>query len=100
MRAINLTPEQARREYWKIRERETHKIRCDFSLLCVGISGAIGQRRAEDTLTSLEKLEKLVHFILANKDRIYISKQVMANLLEDAAWLEKVRAEAESFLKR
>ena len=98
MRDASPSPEQARREYWKFRKRELSKIHSDYSLLSVGIPGAIGHLRAQDVLKGVVKFEKLIHIILANKDKIYISKQVMENLLEDAAWLEKVRAEAEAVL--
>lgn len=97
MRDNIISPEQARREYWKIRESEISVIKSALSVL--GSGGGIWPRHnASAVLRSMEPLENLVRLVLANKDKIYISKQVMENLLEDAAWLEKVRAKAEHFL--
>ncbi len=99
MRDASPSPEQARREYWKNRESKISVIKSALSVL--GSGGGIWPRHnARRVLHSMEPLEGLVHSILANKDKIYISKQVMENLLEDVAWLEKVRAKAEHFLNR
>lgn len=99
MRNATPSPEQARREYWKNRESEISVIKSALSVL--GSGGGIWPRHnARVVLHRMAPLENLVRLVLANKDKIYISKQVMENLLEDAAWLEKVRAKAEHFLKR
>ena len=100
MKDATLSPEQARREYWKFRKCELSKIHSDYSLLSVGIPGAIGHLRAQDVLKGVVKFEKLIHIILANKDKIYISKQVMENLLEDQALLAQLRAKAEKVLNK
>lgn len=87
-------PEEAHREYWKIRERERSSIKS--SLWVMGSGGGIwANHNARSVLHSLKLLKKLVHIILANKDKIFISKLIMENLPEDAAWLEKVEAEAD-----
>ena len=99
MRDAIPSPEQARREYWKNRESEISLIKwADFSF--ANGTGIWCQSDAARLLKRMHRLETLISIILSHKDEIYISKQVMENLLEDAAWLEKVRAKAEHFLKR
>lgn len=99
MKVTQLNPIDARRLYFRRRDIEIHGIKSALSVLGGGY-GMWKQTNARRVLRRMELIEKLVHLILAHKDEIYITKKMMQDLLEDAAWLEKVRAEAEAILKR
>ena len=96
MRNAAPSPEQARREYYRLRDCRMSCARIEAEAMKWNY--AYRRHHATCFLREWEKIGPLVRFILAHKDSIYISKQVMANLLEDAAWLEKVKAEAEAVL--
>ena len=98
MRNATINPEQARREYYHLREARMFCARSEARMMRWNY--AYRRHHASLFIREWEKIAPLINLILANKDSIYISKQVMTNLLEDAAWLEKVRAEAEAILKR
>ena len=99
MRDTAPSPEQARREYFKRRHILRHGVECKRKDMEPHLFTNIRQE-ANKCLCQISFFKKYIDLILAHKDSIYISKQVMANLMEDAAWLEKVRAEAEAILKR
>ena len=99
MRDTIPSPEQARREYWKNRESEISLIKwADFSF--ANGTGIWCQSDAARLLRRMHRLETLISIILSHKDEIYISKQVMTNLLEDQVWLAQLRANAEKVLNK
>ncbi len=98
MRNATINPEQARREYYRLREARMFCARSEARMMRWNY--AYRKHHAYCLLKELKNIYPLVKIIITNKDKIYISKQVMENLLEDAAWLEKVRDEAEAILKR
>ena len=99
MRDTAPSPEQARREYYRSRHLWISSIKACRSCMLYGVF-IYASIEAKECIKKIIKFKHTINLILANKDKIYISKQVMENLLEDAAWLEKVRAEAEAVLKR
>ena len=99
MRDTAPSPEQARREYWKIREREISDIKFRANWFSIG-GGMWGNTNARNLLKKIRPLENLIRIILPHKDEIYISKQVMENLLEDQALLAQLRAKAEKVLNK
>lgn len=99
MRNAAPSPEQARREYWKIRDREISAIKFRANWFSIG-GGMWGNTNARNLLDEIRPLENLIRIILSHKDEIYISKQVMKNLLEDQALLAQLRAKAEKVLNK
>ena len=59
-----------------------------------------GNTNARNLLDEIRPLERLIRIILSHKDEIYISKQVMKNVLEDQALLAQLRAKAEKVLNK
>lgn len=99
MRNAYASPELTRREYYRSRHLWISSIKNSRSCMLYGVF-LYASTEAKECIKKILDFQKIISFILANKDQIYISKQVMANLLEDSAWLEEVRAEAEAILRR
>ena len=97
MRDAIPSPEQARREYHRFRHLWISSIKNCRSCMLYGVF-IYASTEAKECIKKIINFKHTINLILANKDSIYISKQVMENLQEDAAWLEKVRAEAEAVL--
>lgn len=97
MRNDTPSPEQTLREYFKRRHILRHDVECKRKDMEPHLFTNVRQE-ANKCLCQISFFNKYIDLILAHKDSIYISKQVMENLQEDAAWLEKVRAEAEAVL--
>lgn len=99
MRNAAPSPELARREYHRFRHLWFSSIENCRSCMLYGVF-IYASTEAKECIKKILKFKECIDLILAPKDSIYISKQVMANLQEDAAWLEKVKAEAEAILNR